>query len=155
MSKNKVGTETAEQHIAMVQAHNAKMRANASAAGRAMMDEVDRALEEENAALNAQFEGDAKLRAWAKELLGFQISMAQLETLTGEIKAAKPGAAFTFQGQVLFKTVFNTVDRADRYIFALERSLVESVKKVPDPYTELSTSGLIKLAFKRLFKRSK
>lgn len=161
MSKSKVGSSAAEQHRKMVEEHNANVRASARPAGRAIMDEVQDALDKENAQMDAQFAGDAKLRAWAKELLGFEISMTQIEKLQVEVANATAGKPFAYQGVFLIRTAFGTVDRLDRYVFALERTIVDltttnkSIVPPTQQFTDLSFSGLIKLAFKQLFKRSK
>lgn len=169
MSKRKpaVGTSLAQDHIAMVEENNRKMREKANPLVRGMMDEVQAAIDQENATMDAQFEGDAKLRAWAKELLGYEISMTQIEDLQARIKQAKPGAVFIYGQAALIRTQFGTVDRAERYLFALEKAVIDlsnkatpkqfsvSAESPKEPFTELSSFGLIKLAVKRLFKRSK
>lgn len=144
-------------HPDRVAENNAAMREAATPLVRSMMDEVDAAIDVENATMNRQFEADAKLRAWAKDLLGYQISMTQIETLRKEIAAAKPGKPFYFQETLLIKTAFGVVDRLDRYIFALEKTIVDCTTKTnPKPqFTDESFFGLMKLAFKRLFKRNK
>lgn len=157
MKKAKREVSLATDHLGefdpgRVQEHNKEMRAKANPRVGRMMDQVQAALDAENAQMDAQFYAEAQLRAWAKSLLGYPISMTQIDELKEKIKTAEPGKTFNFGSTVLVKTTFGTVDQVDRYLFALERTVVDLSST---SYTGLSFFGLIKLAFKRLFTRSK
>lgn len=170
MSKRKasVGTSLAQEHIEQVKEHNRKMRETAIPAVRDVMDQVQTAIDAENSVMDVQFEGDAKLRKWAKELLGYEINMSQIEELQTKIKKTQRGQVFVYHDVALIRTQFDTVDRAANYLFALEKTIIDLSNKTSapkqfsvsaevkkDPFTDVSTFGLIKLAFKRLFNRSK
>lgn len=137
--------------------NNARVRSQANPLMRQMMDEVQNAIDHENSKLDAQSEGDAKLRAWAKQLLGFQISMTQIEKLRDVISTAKSGIPFTYEGQLLIKTPFDTVDRVERYLFVLEAAIIDmhKTKQELKQFTSAGFFGLIKLAFNRLIKGAK
>ena len=154
--KPKFGIDDALAHIKMVEESNAQLYASASPEGRAIIDGAQAALDEENAALDAQFDADSKIRSWAKNLLGYEISMNQIEDLKMLIDQTDKGKIFVYQNQSLIKTLFGTVDRSDRYLYALEKTIVDlTSKQVRQEFTDPSFSDLMKLAFKRLFKRSK
>ncbi len=136
-----------------VEAHNREMRLSANPAMGRMMDQVQDAIDAENVKIDAQFEGDAKLRSWAKKLLGFQISMTQIEELQKQISGATPGKPFMYLNVSLVKTSFGSIDRTETYIKTLERTVIDVMNN--SQFTTLPFSGLIKLAFKRLFTRSK
>lgn len=183
--KKQVGTISAVTHLAEVEENNRKVRAGATAAQLQVMDVVQDAIDAENAELAARLAGENKLRAWAKELCGVSLDISEIEDLNRQLKTLRVGDVLKFQPRRLqninpntllneqpvainlYRTPFNTVDRLEKYIFALERSVVdltEKLKAAPqitpvvekkDQYTEQTFGGLIKLAFKQLFKRRK
>lgn len=146
--------------------NNKSVRASATPEMGVLMDEVQAAFDAENADFNARLDGETKLRAWAKELVGFSISMTEIEDLQDRLNGVKNGQSFSFKGVTLIKTNMNTVDRLDRYLFVLERTIIGATPLTTDvnghllvkykfEFPNLSFFGLIKLAFQRLFIRSK
>lgn len=176
MSKKQVvydAESLGEMSLEKIQEHNARVRAQANPLVRGMMDEVDAAIETENAEMNAKLEGEQKLRAWAQQLCGVALDMSEIEDLRDQVTALRKGDTYSFSpkrrdanGQTIrvtvYKTAFGVVDRLDRYVYTLEKAIVD-LSAIPRPkteiqqpqYTDLSFSDLIKLAFKRLFTRSK
>lgn len=135
----------------------AEVRANATPEQRAMMNAVDEAFEQEARAFDERLDAEGKIRKWAEALCGFKLDFTEIEALHSEVQKAKPGTSIHFvakRGQVqVYKTVFGTVDTLQNYVGVLERTVIDVTNN--SQFTPLPTSGLIKLAFKRLFKRSK
>lgn len=173
---SKIDTKVAELHLQEIAEYNAEMRAKATPEVREVMDEVQRAIDGENAAMDAQFVGESKLRTWANQLCGVALDISEIEDLNLAIKRLRAGQVYTFtparsrsikEGRVpvtIYKTVLGSIDRLDNYIYILEKTIVDlsnknnagSLKEDPkELYTELSFFGLIKLAFKRLLNRRK
>jgi hypothetical protein len=154
-----------------VKANNAAVRAQANSLVRGMMDEVDAAIDSENANMNARFEGEQKLRDWAAQLCGVALDISEIEDLRDQVKSLRNGGVYSFSPKrrdkngekivlTLYKTAFGVVDRLDRYVYTLEKTIVDlsttPKAEIPKPqYTDLSFFDLIKLALKRLFSRSK
>jgi hypothetical protein len=153
-----------------IRENNARVRSTASPAQLSLIAEVDAAFEKEARTLDAQFDADAKLRAQAADLLGFDVSITEIELLNAAVKEAERGTQFWFspgrgRSVLLYKTHSGTVDRIDRYVYTLEKALIDLTLKqdsvmVPisrpheDQFTRLTFFDLIKMAFTRLFKRS-
>lgn len=142
---------------------NAEIRANAPEHMRALIAEVDAAFEEEKTGLDQRLAEESKLRTWAKTLCGVELDISEIELLTSVCKVAQPGQMFTFHPKRsvfgparLYKSalgqIFN-VESLSAYINVLEKTVIDVTNN--SQFTALPTAGLIKLAFKRLFKRSK
>lgn len=150
-----------------VENNNKKVRKKASPKMRAIMDEVQTAFDEENRLMDARQEAEDKLRAWGRAMCGTALDISEIEELNAQIANLKNGDVLRFnpkrssQMVVIYKTAFGTVDRLDKYIFALEKTIVDLTNKLSicdqpkkDPFTEKTFLDLIKLAFNRLLKRS-
>jgi hypothetical protein len=153
-----------------IRENNSRIRATANEAQLKIIAEVDSAFEVEQRNLNEQFDGELRLRANASALLGVPVDISEVELLNEAIQETKPGNPFWFRprrgGSIqLYKTYSGTVDRLDRYVYTLEKALIDLALKqdcvmVPvsrpheDWFTSVSVFGLIKLAFKKLFNRS-
>lgn len=125
--------------------------------------EVDKALEDINTGFDEGVEIEDRFRK-----AGYLPSEAR--DLLAESKNKEIGKVFKFFGKNLVdevngrqieytaydkyfvKTPFNTVVQADEYIDTLQNQLI-TIAKLNEEFTSLSFLGLIKLAFKRLFKR--
>lgn len=93
---------------------------------------------------NIDFNFDAENRLRAK---GY--SPGQAEALAHLQKVFKTGQVFQYQGKAYIKTVYNTIMPVEEYVKVIEKSLVDFTTM----FTNLSFFGLIKEAFKRLFKK--
>jgi len=163
---SRLSYDNASKELALIEENNRKMQEDANPLIRGIMDEVQDAIDKENGLMDAQAQAHAKLRAWAEDLLGYKISITQIEELQDQIKKAKPNEIICYGNSALIKTSVGTVDRIEKYLFVLEKTIIDlsnqvaasgkpTCQDIKDPYTELSSFGLIKLAFKRLLKRSK
>ncbi len=103
--------------------------------------QVQSAIDEVND-LDFNFEAENRLRA-----KGY--TPEQAESLAHLQKVFKTGQVFQYQGKAYIKTVYNTVMPVEEYVKAIEKSLVDFTTM----FTNLSFFGLIKEAFKRLFKK--
>lgn len=130
---------------------------------KSMRDAVDSELEKINIGYDEGVEIENKFRK-----AGYLPSQAR--DLLAEFKNKEIGKVFKFFGKELndvvngrdivytafdkyfVKTPFNTVVQADEYIDTLQNQLI-AVAKLNEEFTSASFVGLIKLAFKRLFKR--
>ena len=177
MTKSKVDTSAAERHLAKIAENNARVRATAPKHMLSVMDQVQSAIDDENADMANRLEAENQLREWAQRLCGVALDISEIENLKAQVEKIKPGQVLTFlpgrpkskeEGRVLitlYKTAFGTVDRLDNYIFALEKTIVDlSNKTVPkstsfetpkQEYTDYKFFDLIKLAFSRLITRRK
>lgn len=136
----------------------AKIRESATPAQLSMLKEADEAFAEVAADFDRRTETENALRAWAQKLTGTKLDFSEIEELSAECKRLRPGTMFTFRGKrnvsvLLYKTAFGTVDRVESYLGTLERTVIDVTNN--SQFTALSPSGLIKLALRRLFKRSK
>lgn len=104
-------------------------------------NQVQAAIDEVND-FDFNFEAENRLRA-----KGYTPNQA--ESLAHLQKVFKPGQVFQYQGKAYIKTVYNTIVPAEIYIQAIEKSLVDFTTM----FTNLSFFGLIKEAFKTLFKK--
>lgn len=152
-------------------AHNAEARASASPKMQSLMDEVKAAVDAEAALMDAQLDGENKLRQWAKQLCGTALDISEIENLRDIVARMKKGQTERFYPKrgdyiTLFKSSFGTIDKLENYMFALEKAVIDlSQGKTPIPFnftsvrvlgfTQVSRFGLIKLAFQRFFTRSK
>jgi hypothetical protein len=134
----------------------AKIRENATPQQLKMLEDADAAFDEvQDEFVQRQSEED-KLRRWAFNLCGFNLDMSEIEHLRDVAKMLTPGTTTTFLAKrgvtQLFKTAFGTLDRVDRYLQTLERTVIDITNN--SQFTPLSFCDLIKLAFKRLLKRN-
>lgn len=155
--KPKFTVDTAE--IERLERASRRVRQNATPSQRATMEMVDAAFEAEVEDMNTRHAAENKLRVWAEELTGFDMTISEIELMRTNLQKAKPGTivrVYDQRGQgkevSLCKTVFGTVDRVDRYINILERTVIDVTNN--SQFTTLTFRGLIGLAFKRLLKRS-
>lgn len=97
------------------------------------------------------------LRAWAKALCGFNVDISEMEELSSSCKELAKGTVLTFKAKrgtvQIVRTAFDTIDRVDRYLNTLERTVIDITNN--SQFTALPFLDLMKLAFRRLFKRSK
>jgi hypothetical protein len=103
--------------------------------------QVQSAIDEVN---DNDFNFDAENRLRAK---GY--TPEQAEALAHLQKVFKTGQVFQYQGKAYIKTVYNTIMPVEEYVKVIEKSLVDFTTM----FTNLSFFGLIKEAFKRLFKK--
>lgn len=134
-----------------------KVRENATPAQRSIMEQVDAAFDEEVNDFNARREAEDNLRSWAENLTGIQLDMSEIEELRTKALGLSSGSILTFRAKrgtvQIYKTVFNTLDRVDRYLNTLERTVIDITNN--SQFTALTFRGLMKLAFQRLLNRSK
>lgn len=152
-----------------IKENNDKVRAGATPEQLELLKIADAAFEEGIRDFDDRLDGEAKLRAWASDLFGTTVDMSEVESLNEEIQKATPGHPFMAWSKrggsvMLIKTYANTIDRMDRYVFTIEKALVDLINKEPtivvpvsrphaDQFTRLSFRDLIKVAFKRLLGR--
>lgn len=144
------GTDFAKKSIKEVEDNNRAVRAQATPEQRLVMDEVQAAIDHENQVMDHGFAAEDRLRAWAKDLTGMTMHISAIETLRDALKQVPPGGLHIVNDEVvLIKSQLGTIDRVDRYINTIEKSLINLTNN--SQFTPLSFGGLIKLAFKKLF----
>lgn len=139
---------------------SAKVRESATPEQRKTMEAVDVAFAEVVNDLRTRHDFEGRLREWAEELTGFSMTVSEIEIMQRDLQRAKPGSLVVVYDQrgrgksaQLYKTAFGTVDKAERYLQTLERTVIDITNN--SQFTALGFRGLIALAFKRLLKRSK
>lgn len=135
-----------------------KIRESATPLQRQMLKEADAAFQEVADDFDRRQAVEYQLRQWAEKLCGVKLDFSEIEELRTACQQKRPGSMFQFHVKrgssvALYKTAFGTVDRVDNYLNTLERTVIDVTNN--SQFTALPSSGLIKLAFKRLFKRSK
>jgi len=136
---------------------HARVRASMTKEQLAVSDMVASLVEQEAADLDRRLDVENELRKWAKKLCGFSLDITEIERLRSEVQSTRNGSVFVFSASrgavTLYKTAFGTVDTIPNYIGTLERTVIDITNN--SQFTPLTFLGLIKLAFKRLFKRSR
>ena len=134
-----------------------KLSKDRQAQVKSMQSEIQRNLD----MLNAQFfsddtfERENKLREWVRELTNnLSANITDAEEILGWVKRAAPLQTFSIKGAALIKTSTGRLDRVDRYTAILEKTVLDQHNQIKD-FTKLSFFSLIKIAIRRIFKRSK
>lgn len=129
-------------------------------------DEVQKNLDIENKAFDQSIDASNDVRKWAENLIGRKLTITQIEDLRDQalraelntvflyslciLKGGSNGIQSTYENIYLYKDAVGILHNARTYIGVLESTVIDLSK-----FTQLGFFGLIKLAFKRLFKRSK
>jgi hypothetical protein len=133
-----------------------KIRESISSAQSKILQEADAAFAEVAEEFDKRQEMENALRVWAKNITEIQLDFTEIEELRDVCKKA-PFGIISYnarRGRVhVYKTLFGTIDRMENYISVLERTIIDVTNN--SQFTTLGFRDLIKLAFKRLFKRSK
>lgn len=118
--------------------------------------EVQELIDYENYKMEAQFEAEAQMRdATGLHHVEVEALMERMKDLVDE-GTLQVGQVYVYQGKSFVWTPYNTVIKADLYIASLQDAIVkvtDAVAAAPENVTNLGFLDLIKLAFKRLFKR--
>jgi hypothetical protein len=118
--------------------------------------EVQELVDYENYKMDLQFQAEAQMRAAtglshsdAEDLMMIMKDKVQ----RGQLKV---GQTYSYKSKTFVWTPYNTVVLADLYIASLQDAVVrvtDAVAAAPENVTNLGFLDLIKLAFKRFFKR--
>ncbi len=133
-------------------------------------DMVQTAMDEVNDGFDQQRKWEDGLRAWALALFGVQLTISQIEQLRDSARKVPQNQVFMYKvtgvdnnnGDPIGKEVstylmvnsFNNLVRVDLYINGLEKAII-TIEEAKNRFTNCGFWGLIGLAFKQLFTRSK
>lgn len=156
--------------ISPQEAQNAKqnhdsVRRSASPEMLEVIHETDRVFAEIVGDLDTRLVEESKLREWGKNLCGFPMDISELEDLSEATRNLPKCGFVEFKAKrgVVFisKTQGDTIVNAQKYIYALENTLLDvdsqrsTLKTQVETFTNYSFFDLIKIAFKRLINRRK
>lgn len=122
---------------------------------RKAQQEVQEAIDLENSNMDTQFQVEAQMRA------ATGLHHRDAEILMNEMKSKiqrgtlQVGQTYIFQNLSFVWTPYNTVVKADLYIASMQDAVIKLTENIQpqSSFTNETTFGLIKLIFKRIFKR--
>lgn len=126
---------------------------NATPQQRKLMSIVDGAFREVSSDFDNRMDRENALREWASDLLGgIPVTVTMCEELRDLANKQPVCTEFYYAGRSVYKTAFNTLDSTGRYVKTLEATTIDVTNN--SQFSPLGSYELIKLAFKKLFRRN-